>query len=156
MYLTGKNRGFFKKEIVFTRDDGYETAVFRVEGMRGVLTLADGTQHFYLTDLEKAANGVSLGWTSGGQDICVIDPLNPQTMLDGLAYGGHRYGLKPEEGKNFTLLRGGQSYGLIERKGFLGGQMTVQSSRDIPVEIVGALAYLAMIYGALGVLGALR
>lgn len=154
MYLTVSAKGFFRKLLVFKRNDLQE-AVMRVTGMNLVLEKPDGAKHVFTFEVAEPGRSARMCWQLPDGAVAAILAVTTAASIEGSAtYQGHRYALATTDDKKvFRLLRDDADFGtLSHRGGLLSAKYTFDTAKDAPVEAMGFMLYCAMIYPAVRVM----
>jgi|GEM_PF-4414335 len=159
MYLTVSTKGFFRRHLVFKRNDMQE-AVMRVTGLNLVLEKTDGTAHVFTFEVADPGRSARMCWElpSGARAAQLTVSTTPE--IEGIAaYDGHAYALLPTDDKKiFHLQRDGADFGKLARHGgfFFDTRYEIEAARDAPVEAMGFMLYCAMVYPAVRVMAGLH
>jgi hypothetical protein len=148
MYLTGRRKGLFTREIVIARD-GVRQAVLKVRGLVSTLTLEEeGAQHEY--GILSEAGRLSLYWRAQGADIVTMSPMHSESFTEGFVWQGVRYSLIKDEKRVFRIMADGRKFGEIRHEGgVLSSRFSLETAQDIPVESAVFMLFLSLAHPAL-------
>lgn len=159
MYLTVSTKGFFRKHLVFKRNEMPE-AVMRVTGMNLTLEKNDGATHVFTFDVAEPGRSALMCWElPDGARAAQLTVLATAEIEGEALYEGHRYALLPTEDKKvFRLQRDGADFGALTRRGgfLFNTRYDIEAAKDAPIEAMGFMLYGAMVYPALRVLAGLH
>jgi len=148
MHLT-ISKGFFQKDFLIARD-GVALATLGIVGMEAMLRPAGGAAHQYIIETRAEGSHLALIWRRDGRDMALLEPMAAETVVDGIAMDGRRYGLEPMENKSFSLRCDGRPVGTLARTGnWFSRGFAMETGQDIPVEAAGMLVFMALAYPAL-------
>ncbi|MFN7113171.1 MAG: hypothetical protein ACK4PK_02305 [Alphaproteobacteria bacterium] len=150
MHLTGKREGIFKREIAIERD-GIRQAILRVRGFVSTLTLENGTQHDY--GVLPQTGKFSLYWRSEGNDIVLISPMHRRSFAEGFIWQDVRYSIIKGEKRVFDIGADGEKCGELRHEGgIFNASFSLDSAKEIPVEVAVFLIFLSLAYPVLRLL----
>lgn len=157
MYLTVSTKGFFRKYMVFRRNE-QEIARLQVTGVNLVFETAEGAAHRFSFEIGASAEDVLMCWQAPSGLRLAQMPLTPKALEGTVSYDGHDYGLaETEDKKVFRLLRDGLYFGTLSRSGgFFGARYDIDAARDAPIEVMGFMLYCVMVYPAVCVVAGLN
>lgn len=157
MYLTVSTKGFFRKHLVFLRNES-ELARLRVTGTNLAFEMAEGGTHIFTFEVGIPGQQGLLYWQSPEGARMGQMSLTPTSLAGAVSYQGHDYGIdETEDKKVFRLMRDGQYFGTLSRRGgFFGAGYDIDVAKDAPVEVMGFMLYCVMVYPAIRVVAGLN
>lgn len=158
MYLTVTTKGFFKKLLIFKRNDLQE-AVMRVTGLNVLLEKPDETAHVFTFEVAASGRSAQMCWQlPNGERVAVLTVTSDAAIEGRTGYQGHTYTVLPTEDKKvFRLLRDEADFGTLSRRGgFFSARYEIDAAKDAPVEVMGFMLYCAMVYPAIRVMARMQ
>ena len=154
MFLTVSTQGFFKKDLVFKRNEMPE-AVMRVTGLNLVLEKTDGAKHVFAFEVAEPGQSARMYWElPSGARAAHLTVTTAADIEGDVSYDGHTYAVLPTEDKKvFRMKRDGADFGTLTRRGGLfSTKYELEAAKDAPVEVMGFMLYCAMVYPAIRVM----
>jgi len=159
MYLTVSTKGFFRRHLVFKRNEMQE-AVMRVTEMNLTLEKPDGTTHVFTFDVAEPGRSALMHWVLPSGARAAQLTVLATAEIEGEAFcEGHSYALLPTTDKKvFRLQRDGAGFGTLTRRGgfLFNTRYNIEAAKDAPIEAMGFMLYCAMVYPAIRVLAKLH